>query len=78
MTQDFDAIVENGTLRPLTPTALSEGERVHVTVESWPRRDGREVLKLAAEVYAGLTEQDVADVERIALRRGDLFQRGAN
>ena len=35
-----------------------------------PKPTPEEILGLAAQVYAGLSEQDVLEVERIALDRG--------
>jgi predicted DNA-binding antitoxin AbrB/MazE fold protein len=33
MSQEFDAIYENGVLRPLTPLALKDQQLVHVSLE---------------------------------------------
>ena len=39
-----------------------------------PAKNGN-VLDLAASVYAGLSEEDIADVERIATDRSKFFSR---
>jgi predicted DNA-binding antitoxin AbrB/MazE fold protein len=39
MTQVFDAIYENGMLRPLEVIQLSEHEKVHVIVENLPKTE---------------------------------------
>lgn len=66
MTQIYEAIYENGLFRPLASlaTELTEGQRVRLVVETDPASD---ILALAAQVYAGLSEKQVDAVEEIAL-----------
>lgn len=73
MTQTIEAIFENGTFRLLEdPTlSLAEGQHVKLTIDAQP--DAVDVLALAGEVYAGLTDDDVDDVEQIALDRRTFF-----
>jgi predicted DNA-binding antitoxin AbrB/MazE fold protein len=71
MTQVLDAIFEKGAFRPLkkpSPT-ISEGQKVRIVVEA----DSGDMLALAAKVYAGLSEQEIDEVERIALDRSTFF-----
>lgn len=72
MTQIVEAIYENGMFRPITPAdlPLSEGQQVRLLVDTVTAED---ILAMAAQVYAGLPEQDVEDVERIALDRSVFF-----
>ncbi len=72
MTQIVDAVYENGLFRPLTPPAsvLAEGQTVRLVVETDTTGD---ILALAAQVYAGLSEEQVDEVERIALDRSAFF-----
>ena len=74
MTLVYEAIYENGIFRPLTMPApgLAEGQQVRLVVETQPADD---LLALAARVYEGLSEQDVDDVERVALDRSAFFAR---
>ena len=74
MPLDFEAVYENGAFRPIGANGihLSEGEHVRISVDIRPSNPGTGVLDLAAQVYAGLSDQDIADVERIALDRTDL------
>ncbi len=67
------AVFEGGSFRPLGPIVapLAEGQRVRLVVESLEPID---VLDLAAGVYEGLTDSEVAEVEAIALDRGDFFR----
>ncbi len=71
----LDAIFENGAFRPIgdAEVNLSNGTRVRLTVEPIPLDSGSNVLDLAAKVYAGLSHEDVADVERIATDRTNFF-----
>ena len=73
MTQTIEAICENGTLRPIEPNSISgfEGRRVWLTIESEPLPPD---LQLATEVYAGLSEQEIAELEKIILDRSRFFR----
>lgn len=72
MTQVLDAIYEHGTFRLVAPAGiqLAEGQPVRIIVEADVRQD---ILELAAQVYAGLSDEDIVDVERTALDRGAFF-----
>jgi predicted DNA-binding antitoxin AbrB/MazE fold protein len=69
MTQALDAVFENGKFcllgKPKIP--LRDGQLVRLTVETAALPE--DVLELAEQVYAGLSEEQVADVERISLDR---------
>lgn len=75
MTKNVDAVYENGAFRPTSGVGidLANGTRVRLTVEQVPQHAWENVLDLAANVYAGLSEEDIADIERIALDRTDFF-----
>ena len=68
----IDAIYENGTFRPMQPNIIeiSEGTHVRITVD-----DETEpvALKLATCVYDGLSEEDIDEIEQIALDRSNFF-----
>jgi predicted DNA-binding antitoxin AbrB/MazE fold protein len=72
MTQICEAVYENGIFRPVAPVApnLTEGQHVRLVVETDMPDD---ILRLAAEVYDGLSEQEVNDIEQIALDRSAFF-----
>lgn len=74
MTQTCEAIYENGVFRPVRdlPTSIVEGQRVRLVVET---DEATDVLRLAAQVYDGLSDEQVREVESIALNRRDLFDR---
>jgi predicted DNA-binding antitoxin AbrB/MazE fold protein len=73
MTQTLDAVFENGKFRLLEKPAvpLRDGQHVRLTVET--EATPEDVLELAGQVYAGLSEEEVADVERISLDRRAFF-----
>ena len=73
MAQTLEAVFENGSFRllekPVVP--LRDGQHVRLTVETGATPD--DVLALAEQVYAGLSDEEVDDVERIALDRRSFF-----
>ncbi len=50
---------------------LSEGQQVRITVDTEATPD--DVLALAEQVYAGLSEEEIDAIERIALDRDTFF-----
>lgn len=70
----FEAIYENGVLKPLQDPGLSEHERVVVNVERAEEEDASTQLAAWREVYSGLSENDIAEVEAIALDRSHFFR----
>ena len=72
MTHAIDAIYENGAFRPIQADAIgiAEGQRVRLTIDD---QDEPEALRLAAQVYAGLSEQEIEEIERIAFDRSNFF-----
>ncbi len=77
MTQTLEAVFEDGKFRLLEKPAvpLRDGQHVRLTVETEAAPD--DVLALAEQVYAGLSDGEVDDVERIALDRRLFFDRTA-
>jgi predicted DNA-binding antitoxin AbrB/MazE fold protein len=69
--QTCDAIYENGVLRPLTEVTLKEGEHVRIFIED--QENKKDVLSLALQVYKGLSEEEMEQVEKIALARREFF-----
>lgn len=74
MTQTLEAVFEDGSFKPVDNGSLpfSEGQRVKLTVEVPTETEG-DILGLAGQVYEGLSDKDVDEVERIALDRGSFF-----
>lgn len=73
----FVAVFENGAFRPASSEEISlpDGARVRLTVEAIAQGAHEDVLALAANVYAGLSDSEVADIERIAMDRTHFFSR---
>jgi predicted DNA-binding antitoxin AbrB/MazE fold protein len=74
MTQTLDAVFKDGSFKPVNNGSLpfSEGQRVKLTVEV-PTEKREDLLGLAGEVYEGLSDKDIDEVESIALKRGSFF-----
>jgi predicted DNA-binding antitoxin AbrB/MazE fold protein len=72
-TETIDAIFEHGTFRLVRPPTipLRDGQRVRLVVETEEAPDA--ILALAASVYAGLSPQEITEVEQIAIQRRDFF-----
>jgi predicted DNA-binding antitoxin AbrB/MazE fold protein len=72
MTKILDAVYESGSFRLLTRTILplDEGQQVRISVEVDTPED---IIALAARVYDGLSDLDIANIERIALDRSSFF-----
>lgn len=76
--QTIDAIYENGIFRILSPrkVALTDGQAVRLTLEVEDVGVEDEVsplLQRALHIFDGLSEEEVAEVERIALARPPFF-----
>lgn len=74
MKQTLDAIYESGVFRPLERPQVSEGQRVRLIVETPPDTDVDNMLRLAAEVYEGLSTEQIEEIEKIALDRSRFFE----
>ena len=69
MRQTIKARYRDGVLQPLEPLALADDAEVQVTVDTEMAVSGEEILRRAERVYQGLTAEDIAQVEAIALDR---------
>lgn len=72
MTQTIEAIYQNGMFKPLGPVSkdLSDGEKVKLVVET---EEENPIMKLAENFYDGLSEEDIDEIEKIALDRSNFF-----
>lgn len=77
MRQTIKARYHDGILQPLEPLALANDAEVQVTVETAASVSAEEILRRAAGVYQGLTTQEIAQVEAIALDRQHFFREPA-
>lgn len=76
MTQTIEAIYQDGIFKPLNPVSeeIVEGKKVRLVVET--EAEGKEenpIMKLAENFYEGLSEEDIDEIERIALDRSNFF-----
>lgn len=77
MRQTIKARYHDGVLQPLEPLALSEDVEVQVTVETPISVSADEILRRVAQVYQGLTADEIRDVETLALDRRRFFREPA-
>lgn len=72
--QTIEAIYQNGMFKPLKPMSeeIEEGETVEIIIKE-KRLSPDEMLELAGKVYEGLSEEDINEIERIALDRSNFF-----
>lgn len=72
MTQVIEAIYQNGMFKPLSPISesISEGEKVKLVLET---EEVNPIMKLAENFYEGISEEDIDEIERIALDRSNFF-----
>lgn len=77
MRQTIKARYHDGVLLPLEPLALADDAEVQVTVDTTAVVSADEILRRAARVYQGLTTDQIAEVETIALDRRQFFREPA-
>jgi predicted DNA-binding antitoxin AbrB/MazE fold protein len=65
----FEAVFEDGVLKPLQDPGLAEHHRFSVQVQELGAGDPGSELAAWHEVYEGLSEDDIAEVEAMALDR---------
>ena len=69
----YEAIYEDGVLKPVQPLNISEGQHVRLEIDDPSEEDPDDLLELAAMVYDGLTGDEIDDIERIATERRDFL-----
>jgi predicted DNA-binding antitoxin AbrB/MazE fold protein len=72
MERTIDAIYEEGVLKPLQDPGLHEHQRVVIDLHVEPKADVEATLRRWREVYSGLSDEEIAEVEAIALDRSLL------
>lgn len=73
MKHPIEAVFENGVFRPLKPPDIQDGQQVLLDVEPCSQKPAEDLLALAARVYQGLSENDIDEIESIALDRRHFF-----
>lgn len=75
MVRKVKAVYESGLIKPLEPLDLPEGRRVTVTIEAPEEAlSPEETLALAHRVYEGLSEEEIAEIEAVALDRNHFMR----
>ena len=69
----FEAIYEDGVLKPLEPIKLPEHQRVTITIQPLLIENPDQELESWHRVYAGLSEQEIGEIESIALDRSHFM-----
>ena len=77
MRQTIKARYHDGVLQPLEPLALNDDAEVQGTVDTDLALGTDEILRLAAQVYQGLSADEITQVESIALDRQHFFREPA-
>ncbi len=76
MTQTIEAIYQNGMFKPLKPVSeeITDGEKVKLVVETeTENEEENSIMKLAENFYEGISEEDIDEIEKIALDRSNFF-----
>jgi predicted DNA-binding antitoxin AbrB/MazE fold protein len=77
MSQTIGAVYERGVFRPLEPVELPEGERVELAISpAGGYLTPAEMEALAGRVYEGLSEEEIDEIEAMALDRGRFIGPG--
>jgi predicted DNA-binding antitoxin AbrB/MazE fold protein len=71
----FEAIYEDGVLKPLEPIKLLDHQRVKITIHPLVIENPDQELESWHQVYAGLSDKEISEIETIAIDRSHfMFQ----
>ena len=73
MPEVIEAIYEHGVFKPLQKRAIPDGQHVRLVIETTDVTTSEDMLALAAQVYEGLSAEEVDGIEEIACNRRDFF-----
>jgi len=73
MKETIDAIYENGVFRPIKRPNVLDGLKVRLEIEKLSESNVEDMLELAAQVYNGLSNEQIDEIEQTAFDRGDFF-----
>ena len=74
MTKRVEAIYENGTLKLFETLDLPEHQRIRITIHEPIVESPDETLEAWHQVYEGCTEDEIAQIEAIALDRSRFMR----
>jgi len=69
----FEAVYENGVLKPLESVKLSEHQRVTITIQLPQVENPDQELESWHQVYSQLSDQEIKEIESIALDRSHFM-----
>jgi len=69
----FEAIYEDGVLKPLEPIKLPDHQRVTITIQPLLIENPDQELESWHQVYAGLSDMEISEIESIALDRSHFM-----
>jgi predicted DNA-binding antitoxin AbrB/MazE fold protein len=69
----LEAVYENGVFKPLESLKLPEHQRVMITIQLPPVENPNIELESWRQVYAGLSDADILQIESIALDRSHFI-----
>jgi predicted DNA-binding antitoxin AbrB/MazE fold protein len=72
MVETVKAIYENGIFKPLEQIHIVNGQKVKLIIETDDIASAHDILESAADVYAGLSKEDISEIEGIASDRKDF------
>lgn len=75
MVETVNAIYENGIFKPLGNIHITSGQKVKLIIETDDKESVNDILKLATDVYDGLSEEAISEIEKIAIDRNDFFNK---
>ena len=73
----FEAIYEDGVLKPLEPLKLPEHQRVTITIQALLIENPDQELESWHQVYSELSDQEIKEIESIALDRSHFMAQEA-
>lgn len=74
MERTLPAVYEHGVLKPQEPLELLEHQRVIITIHGPAPENPNETLDAWQRVYEGLSEDEITQVEAIALDRSRFMR----
>ncbi len=75
MTRLLTAVYENGVFRPLEDPGLEEHQKVRVEILAEPETSPEATLAAWQSVYGGLSDDQIREIEEIALDRSHSSSR---
>ncbi len=69
MDHTMEAIYENGVFRPIKSLTLPERQRVVLTIHPLATESPESELVAWQQVYSGLSDPDISEIESLALDR---------